>query len=311
MTRNFTWFRTTIFIPCDKMSGKGDWSSASSVDLSRRDFGAMMYYHYCQRKYFQECFKSLKHCFGDQSPSKATVFRWFRQFVSGARTLEVNDRCGRMATTVTLENVSRIESLIKKDPKMTYTEVQDIMKISSGRLSRILHHCLGERKRCTSWVPHKLSEEQKWSRVDWCTHMVRKFERWRSPRVWDIVTGAKTWEYQWDPETMQQSAVWVFPDENPPVKFKRNRSASKQMIACFFAKSGHVATIPLEDRKTVTAHCYVNHCLPKIFQAWCKRRPRTCVRGLLLHHDNASAYTAAVTLDFLATSDVQLVTHPS
>ena len=45
------------------------------------------------------------------------------------------------------------------------------------------------------------------------------------------------------------------------------------MIACFFAKFGHVATIPLEDRKTVTADWYINHCLPKIFQAWCKRRP--------------------------------------
>ena len=60
----------------------------------------------------------------------------------------------------------------------------------------------------------------------------------------------------------------------------------------------------------VTADWYVSHCLPKIFQAWCKRRPRTDVRGLLFHHDNASMHTAAVTLDFLAASDVQLVIHP-
>ena len=50
--------------------------------------------------------------------------------------------------------------------------------------------------------------------------------------------------------------------------------------------------------------------MPKVFQAWCTRRSRTSVRGLLLHHDNASAHTAAVTLDFLATSNLQLVTHP-
>ena len=82
------------------------------------------------------------------------------------------------------------------------------------------------------------------------------------------------------------------------------------MIACFFAKFGHVATIPLEDRKTVMADWYVNHCMPKVFQAWCTRRTQTGVRGLLLHHDNASAHSAAVTLDFLAASNVQLVTHP-
>ena len=259
---------------------------------------------------FKECFQSLKRCFGDQSPPKATVFRWFRRFMFGERTLEDDDRCGRMATTVTPENVSRVEPLIKKDPKMTYAKIHDIMKISSGSLTRILHVCLGVRKRSARWMPHNLSEEQKPGRVDWRTHMLRKFDGGRSHRVWDIVTEDGTWVYQYDSDTKQQSAVWIFPDENPVVKFKRNRSASKQMIACFFAKFGNDATILLEDRKTVTANWYINHCLPKVFQAWCKRRPRTVVRGLLLHHDNASAHTAAKTLDFLAANDVQLVTHP-
>ena len=72
-----------------------------------------MYYEYCKGKSFQGCIQSLKHRFADQSPSKATVFRWFRQFMSGARTLVDDDRCGRMATTVTPENVSRVEFLIK------------------------------------------------------------------------------------------------------------------------------------------------------------------------------------------------------
>ena len=159
-------------------------------------------------------------------------------------------------------------------------------------------------------MPHNLSEEQKRGRVDWCSHMLRKFDRGGSPRVWNIVTRDKTWVYQYDPKTKQQSAVWVFPDENPPVKLKRNRSASKQIIACFFAKFGHVASIQLEDKKSVTADRYVTHCLPKVFQAWCTRRPRTGVRGLRLHHDNASAHTAAAALDFLAASNVKLVTHP-
>ena len=71
--------------------------------------------------------------------------------MSGARTLEDDDRCGRLAETVTPENVSRVESLIKKDPRMTYTEIQNIMKISSGSLTPILHDCLGVKKRCARW----------------------------------------------------------------------------------------------------------------------------------------------------------------
>ena len=41
----------------------------------------------------------------------------------------------------------------------------------------------------------------------------------------------------------------------------------------------------------------------------CKRRPRKSVRGLLFHNVNVSVGTAAVTLDFAAVIDVQLVTH--
>ena len=96
---------------------------------------------------------------------------------------------------------------------------------------RILYDCLDVRKRAR-WVARNLSEEQKRGRVGWCTHMLRKFDGGRSPCVWDIVTGDETWVYQYDPEMMQQSAVWDFPDENPPVKFKRNRSAFKQVTAC-------------------------------------------------------------------------------
>ena len=137
----------------------------------------MMYYDYCQGKSFQVCFKTLKHCVGDQSHSRAIVFRCFRQFMSEARTLEDDGRCGRMATTVTPENVSRVESLIKKGPEMTYAEMQDIMKISSRSLTRNLQDCLDVRKRRACWMPHNLSEEQKRGRVDWCTHMLRKLTR--------------------------------------------------------------------------------------------------------------------------------------
>ena len=121
--------------------------------------------------------------------------------MSGVRTLKDDDHCGRMAMTITPENVSWVESLIKKDPKMAYTEIRAIMKISLGSLTGIHHDCLGARKRCARWVLHNLSEEQKWGWVDWCTHMLRKFDGGRSLRVWVIITGNVNWVYQYDLET--------------------------------------------------------------------------------------------------------------
>ena len=56
--------------------------------------------------------------------------------------------------------------------------------------------------------------------------------------------------------------VWVFPDKPTPTKVIR--SLLKKMIACFFGLTGHFATIPLEDRKTINAKRYAKIYFPKV-----------------------------------------------
>ena len=95
-------------------------------------------------------------------------------------------------------------------------------------------------------MPHSLREEQNLGRVDWCTHSKdilteEGFFAFRTSKR----LGHRAWIYLYDPEEKQQSARWIFPGEKPPVKLKRNRSASEKMITYFFAKSGQVATVPL------------------------------------------------------------------
>ena len=81
--------------------------------------------------------------------------------------------------------------------------------------------------------------------------MLKKFNRDRSNLVYNIVTGDETWIYSYEPESKQQSTVWVFQNELKPTKVVRSRSAAKQIIACFFGYIGHVTTVALEDRRTV------------------------------------------------------------
>ena len=90
-------------------------------------------------------------------------------------------------------------------------------------------------------------------RVDWSKEMLQKYNRGASKHVYDIVTGDESWIYVYELESKQQSTVWVFPDEPNPTKVARTRSTSKQMIACFFGKTGHVAIVPLEQRRTVNS----------------------------------------------------------
>lgn len=125
--------------------------------------------------------------------------------------------------------------------------------------------------------------------------------------MYDICTGDESWIYCYDPDTKQQSTVWVFQNENKPTKVVRSRSAAKKMIASFFQITGHVASVALEDRRTVNADWYVTTCLPEVLRELRKSNPK---RRVIIHHDNASAHTAAVTKAFLEEKKVILMGHP-
>ena len=170
----------------------------------------MICFDFSQGKSCQECFDGLKKYFGDQSPSKLAMFRWYKHFGNGQLTLDDSDRCGRLFSVVTQENVSKVRKLISKDQRITYQEIEYTLKISARNVRTILHECLGVRKRYTRWVPHNIREEQKQGRVDWCQPMLTKFDEGRSRQMWDIITGDETFIYPFDPEMKQQLAVWMF-----------------------------------------------------------------------------------------------------
>ena len=60
------------------------------------------------------------------------------------------------------------------------------------------------------------------------------------------MTGYELLVYVYEPESKQQSTAWVFQDEPNP----HARGTTKQMIACFFGKTGHLAIVPLEQLRT-------------------------------------------------------------
>ena len=84
-------------------------------------------------------------------------------------------------------------------------------------------------------------------------------------------------------------------------------SICKQMIACFFEKTVHVAIAPLEQHRPVNSVWYTTICLPVAFQ---EIRKTNCQRRITLHHDNASSHTSAQTTIFLRTQNIDLMSHP-
>ncbi|TND00015.1 MAG: mariner transposase [Bacteroidetes bacterium] len=247
---------------------------------------------------------------GVDAPSKTTICRWYNEFKRGRKSCEDDPRSGRPSTSVTDENIDAVRELVKDNRRITYKEIKATLGISSSAVRTILHERLGFRKVCSRWVPHRLTPEQMEARVCWCKKMLAEYGSSNCKRVWNFVTGDETWIYFYDPLTKQESTVWVARNELPPTKVVREKSSFKRMFAIFFMKTGIVASVMLPAKTTVTAYWYRRRCLPKVLSGCCKRRPKTALRGLFLHHDNASAHTAKSTVNFLRKRRVKLLSHP-
>ncbi|KAI6651220.1 Histone-lysine N-methyltransferase SETMAR-like [Oopsacas minuta] len=199
------------------------------MELERRNFKTMMFYDFMRKISVEQSHDNLVVAFQDQAPSKPTLERWYLVFRRERTSLQDE---AREDSSITMSSLLR-------------------SKIGKAAINTILHDCFGIRRLASRWIPHNLSEMQLEARVEWCKLMLKKFKGGESKRVYDILTCDETWIYQYDPETKQQSSIWVFPVEDAPVKVRRARSVGKKMVAAFSCKTGPVAIIPLKDRRTV------------------------------------------------------------
>ena len=80
------------------------------------------------------------------------------------------------------------------------------------------------------------------------------------------------------------------------------------MIAVFFAKSSHVAFVPVQERKTVKVEWHINTCLPKFSRLGVHTvqttAPADCCSTTTTQVPNINV----ATLDYLEANHVQLVT---
>ncbi|CAH2011558.1 unnamed protein product [Acanthoscelides obtectus] len=247
------------------------------MELNREHFRAIIYYNFQRQLLQQECPAELLSVFGNEAPHQSTISRWYGEFKRGR--------------VITQENVDAVRKLIIEDRHVTYREIEASLKISKTSIQKILHKELGVRKLVSRWIPQLLTEEQKAASVNWCQKTLDRFNSGNSKNVYSIVSGDESWIYC----------------EEKPTKVIRSRSVSKKMVATFVSKAGHIATIPLNEQRTVTADWYATICLPKVITELRKINPE---RRIILHQDNANLHTAQKTRQYLTEENVELLDHP-
>ena len=94
------------------------------MELNREYFRAIIFYNFRRGLTQQQCIDELNSMFGDEAPSRASVYRSYSEFNRGS--LQDEFREGRPKSVVVRENINDVRQLILQDRHVTYREIETI-----------------------------------------------------------------------------------------------------------------------------------------------------------------------------------------
>ena len=112
------------------------------MELNRKHFRAIIFYNFRRGLIQQQCINELLSIFGDEAPTKTTVYRWYGEFNRGRSSLQNEFREGRPKSVVVPEAIDAVRQLILYGRHMTYREIETTVGISGTSILSILHEDL-------------------------------------------------------------------------------------------------------------------------------------------------------------------------
>ena len=256
-----------------------------------------------------EVLKLLQEVYGDDTMSRSCLFEWHRRFKEGRDEVEDDHRSGRPSTSKTDENVERVRQKVRSDRHLTVRMIADELGMNSERVWRIITEDLGMRKICAKMVLRLLNEGQKERRVQVCQGILEQLET-EPNSLKRVVTGDKSWIFEYDLLTKRQSLEWKSALSPRPKKARVFKSKTMMMLIAFSDVHGIVHAEFLQQGQNINQHVYKN-ILRRLMRSVRKRRELWETRSWLLHHDNAPAHNALGIRDFLSKTNIAVLEQPS
>ena len=198
---------------------------------------------------------------------------------------------------------------MRSDRRLTVRMIADELSMNSERVWRIITEDLGMRKVCAKMVPRLLNDGQKENCVQVCQDILKQLEI--TPDLLSrVVTGDKSWIFEYDPLTKRQSLEWKSASSPRPKKARLFKSKIKVMLIVFFDVHGIVHLEFLLQGQTINQNIYKDILRRLMRSVREKRRELWETKSWLLHHDNAPAHNALSIRQFLAENNIAVLEQP-
>lgn len=257
------------------------------------------------RKYDnQTIITELTAAYGDEAPSRATVYNWIREF-KGGRTDVSDEKSSGRPLEIGQDYEQRLEKIVRDERRITYSDLADRLHISKGTTVTLLRN-MGIRKLCSRFVPYFLTAEMCERRLECCQHNMQLYEQFGNAFLNNIVTEDETPLSLYLPEDKRTSAEFKFPDETPTRKLRTGTTHRRALMLTVFWDSHGLIQLDMVDKTVkINAVYYVE--LIKIARNK-RRKPRN--QPLYLLHDNAPIHTASHTQEAIQERGFTSLPHP-
>ena len=261
-----------------------------------------------------ECWRKLHEAFGEDMFSKNTVRSWHKQFSVGRTSTKDVKRPGRPRSARNVDAVEAVRQQLGQDRRKTVRQMAEDTGLHKTTIHTILKKDLNLSKVAPKFIPKLLTDEQKRFRVALCRQNLAKLEE-NNDFLSTIVSGDESWMSVFEVETKQQSCEWVPKGDTAsrPTKALRQRSTKKAMFTVFIDERGPILAEFKDPGTSVDADSYCD-LLRWLKENVRRKRPELWAmngdyRTFQLHHDNALAHTAVLTLALIGESNILMVPH--
>lgn len=196
-----------------------------------------------------EAAERIRQAFGGECLSDRVAQQWFLRFRSGDEDLEEKPRSGRPRAF----DDETLQNLIEVDPRKTCEDVARELKCDEAMVRKRLHE-LGFTKKLDKWVPHRLTEGNKFTRLQICTSILSRFEQ--EPFLDRIITCDEKWVIH---ENTARSGAWLPKGANPTTIPKPDLYPKKLLLTVWWTARGVVHVDYLQPGQTVTAVVYCKY----------------------------------------------------
>ena len=100
------------------------------MELNHEHFRAIIFYNFRHGLTQQQCIDELNSIYGDEAPSRTSVYRWYGEFNRDRSSLQDEFRDGRPKSVVP-ETIDAVLQLILQDRHVTYREIETTLGISA------------------------------------------------------------------------------------------------------------------------------------------------------------------------------------